>query len=100
MSTFVFQKASSTPNWFQKTGKFIIKYDPTNINLTRADYFMHIPAYTSFISPAGCHIVDVMKGKIFQQPNCQTAVDILKQLQLSQHVLGIIKDTNCQEESG
>ena len=97
MSNVVFNAVYSKKNWFHDTGKFIIKYDPTKIKLTQSDYFMHIPTYTSYISPSGCAIVDVKKGKIFQQPDCETAIDVLRQIQVSTRVQKLVKILNCDE---
>ena len=97
MSNVLFKAVNSIKNWFHTKGKFIINYDPTYIKLTKDDYFMHVPTYTSYISSSGCHIVDVKKGKIFQQPDCETAIDVLRQMQKNKLVLSLVKISNCVE---
>ena len=57
---------------------FLFKFDPTKVQLDNSDYFMHVQTYTHLKSPAGYHILDFGKGKIFQQPDHETALKVLK----------------------
>lgn len=72
----------------QERGIFVIRYDPQRINLTKDDYFMHLPSYASQIRPSGCHIIDATTGKIFHQPDCATAVSILNRHFFNQSTSG------------
>ena len=56
----------------------LFKFDPTNVPLDNSDYFMHVQTYTHFKNPAGYHILDFGKGKIFQQPDRDTALNVIK----------------------
>lgn len=56
----------------------IVYYDPTTVVLSPDDYMMHVATYTNYSSPAGCHIFDFARRKIFQQSSCSEAFSNLE----------------------
>lgn len=56
----------------------IVHFDQSKVALKPGDSMMHVSTYTNYSSPAGCHISDLSTGKLFQQPDCETAANILK----------------------
>lgn len=67
----------------------IIYFDPTKVSLGRNDYMMHVATFTNYSKPAGCHIADLIRGKIFQQPSCDEAQDVLMYDYHDQRVLKV-----------